>query len=62
MFVLTRTEQPMIAFIILALMLGLITKHFLDSHANPATPTEKMQRSALSPTPPKPDKPIEDDE
>ena len=52
----------LIAFIILALMLGLITKHFRDSHSNPVVPTEKMQRSTLSPTPPKADKPIEDDE
>jgi len=62
MFVLTRQEQRLIAFIILALMLGLITKHFRDSHSNSVVPTEKMQRSTLSPTPPKADKPIEDDE
>ena len=62
MFVLTRQEQRLIAFVILALMLGLITKHFRDSHSNPVAPTEKTQRSTLSPTPPKPDKPIEDDE
>jgi hypothetical protein len=42
-------------------MLGLITKHFRDSHSNQVAPTEKMQPSALSTTP-KADKPIEDDE
>jgi hypothetical protein len=62
MFVLTRQEQRLIAFIILALMLGLITKHFRDSHSNTVVPTEKMQRSTLSPTPPKADKPTEDDD
>jgi len=61
MFVLTRQEQRLIAFIILALMLGLITKHFRDSHSNPVAPAEKMQHSTLPPTP-KADKRIEDDE
>jgi hypothetical protein len=61
-FVLTRQEERLIAFIILALMLGLITKQFREVHSNAVAPTEQTQRSTLSPTPPKADKPTEDDE
>lgn len=38
MFVLTRQEQQTIAFIVLMLVLGLLTKHYRATHP-PATPS-----------------------
>jgi hypothetical protein len=46
MFVLTRQEQRTIAFIVLALALGLITKHYRAQHPEPVTqPNELVQPS-----------------
>ena len=54
MFVLTRQEQRTIAFIVLAIALGLLTKHYRSEHARrPAAPNE-MTRAAVPPGSPTP--------
>jgi hypothetical protein len=46
MFVLTRQEQRAIAFVVLALALGLFTKHYRAQHAETITrPNELVQAS-----------------
>ena len=52
MFVLTPQEQRTIAFIVLALVLGLLTKHYRASHAR-SLPNEFKQAATPpgSPTP-----------
>jgi hypothetical protein len=47
-FVLTREEQRTIAFIILALVLGLATKHYRQTHGR-ETPNEKPPLVAPAP-------------
>lgn len=49
MFVLTKQEQRTIAFVILVLVLGLLTKHYRATHPPHPPPNEKWQ-PALSPT------------
>jgi len=49
MFVLTRQEQRTIAFIVLMLVLGLLTRHYRAQHAPVVTPNEHVQPSP-SPT------------
>ncbi len=46
MFVLTRQEQRTIAFIVLILVLGLLTKHCREQHA-PTIPSEHAAQPAL---------------
>lgn len=44
MFVLTRQEQRTIAFIVLAVLLGLVTQHYRRRHVErPASPNEIEQ-------------------
>ncbi len=38
LFILTKQEQRTIAFVVLVLMLGLLTKHYRATH--PAAPTQ----------------------
>ena len=46
MFVLTREEQRTIAFVVLAVVLGLWTKHYRSTHARAtAAPKEINQRA-----------------
>ncbi|MBA3830390.1 MAG: hypothetical protein H0X34_00560 [Chthoniobacterales bacterium] len=46
MFVLTKQEQRTIAFVVLMLVLGLLTKHYRAHHAPPASsPNEHVQPS-----------------
>ncbi len=54
MFALTRQEQRTIAFIVLAIVLGLATKHYRHTHARPpAAPNELTDAAAsVSPSPP----------
>lgn len=65
MFVLTRQEQRAIAFIVLALALGLLTKHYRHEQARkPAAPNELSQPAASpskSPAAPRPTEPGADD-
>ncbi len=42
LFVLTKEEQRTIAFIVLILMLGLLTKHYRATHP-PAAPNDQVQ-------------------
>ena len=49
MFVLTRQEQRTIAFVILMLVLGLLTKHYRARHTPVIPPNEHVQPSP-SPT------------
>ncbi len=51
MFVLTPQEQRTIAFVVLALALGLLTKHYRASHAQPA-PNEVKQPARPPGSPP----------
>ena len=55
MFVLTRQEQRTIAFIVLAVILGLITRHYRSQHSEPldAVPDnlEQAGPAFVSPTP-----------
>jgi hypothetical protein len=48
MFVLTRQEQRTIAFIVLMLVLGLLTKHYRARHAPVVPPNEQVQPSPSS--------------
>ena len=61
-FVLTRREQQLILFVVLAFVVGSLTKRYRDAH--PRTPAE--QRSAVSttetPTPPPKSLPTEAEE
>ena len=58
MFALTRQEQRAIAFIVLALALGLLTKHYRHERARkPTLPNELSQTAtppSKSPAPPSP--------
>jgi hypothetical protein len=45
MFTLTKEEQRTIAFIVLMLVLGLLTKHYRAQHAPALTPGEHVQPS-----------------
>ena len=49
MFVLTKQEQRTIAFVVLMLVLGLLTKHYRAQHAPAVPPNEQVQPSP-SPT------------
>jgi hypothetical protein len=52
MFVLTRQEQRTIAFIVLALTLGLATQHYRHTHSKPSrAPEEDPISAAVSPSP-----------
>ncbi len=52
MFVLTRQEQRTIAFIVLALILGLATQHYRRAHSKPSRAPEEVPTSAaVSPSP-----------
>ena len=52
MFVLTRQEQRTIAFIVLALALGLATQHYRRTHSKPSHAPEEVAISAtVSPSP-----------
>lgn len=52
MFVLTRQEQRTIAFIVLALILGLATQHYRRTHSKPSqAPEETLTSAAASPSP-----------
>jgi hypothetical protein len=53
MFVLTPQEQRTIAFIVLALVLGLATQHYRRTHSHPpASPDEMTEATAsISPSP-----------
>jgi hypothetical protein len=48
-FVLTREEQRTIAFVVLALVLGLATMHYRQTHRH-GLPNEK-QKAAVTPSP-----------
>jgi len=52
-FVLTREEKRVIAFVLLAFVLGLAVKHYRDTHPQPMTPpSKKTYHSRLySPSP-----------
>ncbi|HEY3663313.1 MAG TPA: hypothetical protein VGL24_09205 [Chthoniobacterales bacterium] len=43
MFVLTRQEQRTIAFIVLAVILGLLTQHYRHRDSQPHSPNEAVQ-------------------
>ncbi len=51
MFSLTREEQRTIAFIVLMLVLGLLTKHYRATHP-PAVPPNEMHSAATAPPEP----------
>ena len=51
LFVLTREEQRTIAFIVVALVLGLATMHYRHTHAKPRTPAQSTSTPSLSPSP-----------
>ncbi|MEO8439470.1 MAG: hypothetical protein ABI540_04535 [Spartobacteria bacterium] len=53
MFLLTRQEQRTIAFIVLAVVLGLATKHYRDSRSRPAEPPNETAAvsAPVSPSP-----------
>ena len=53
MFVLTRQEQRTIAFIVLAVSLGLITQHYRRQHSERLEPNDLEQTGPVfaSPTP-----------
>jgi uncharacterized membrane protein YedE/YeeE len=53
MFVLTRQEQRTIAFIVLALVLGLATQHYRRTHSHPPASPDEMTAApaAVSPSP-----------
>jgi hypothetical protein len=52
MFVLTRQEQRTIAFIILAVILGLVTQHYRRRHSErPASPNNIEQASPVLASP-----------
>jgi hypothetical protein len=52
MLVLTPEEQRTIAFVVLALVLGLATKHYRHVHAKPRMPNEQSTIAATaSPSP-----------
>jgi hypothetical protein len=57
MFVLTRQEQRAIAFIVLALALGLLTEHYRHEQARKQTVPNELSQPATppsrSPAPPK---------
>ena len=49
MFVLTREEQRTIAFIVLAVALGLWTKHYRLQHSKPAVVPNELKQPAATP-------------
>jgi hypothetical protein len=51
LFVLTREEQRTIAFIILALVLGLATMHYRHTHQKGETPNEAKSTPFASASP-----------
>jgi hypothetical protein len=51
MFVLTREEQRTIAFIALALVLGLGTQHYRHAHSRPAIAPNDRPEATASPSP-----------
>jgi hypothetical protein len=54
MFVLTRREQHLIAFVIVAFMLGLLTKNYREGHPRVASVAAKPEAALSSPArPPK---------
>ena len=50
-FVLTREEQRTIAFIVLALVLGLGTQHYRHAHSRPAGAPNDRPEATASPSP-----------
>jgi hypothetical protein len=48
--VLTRQEQRTIAFIVLALVLGLLTKHYRSEHSQSAPVPNEIKQSSPFPT------------
>jgi len=51
MFVLTRQEQRTIAFVVLALILGLATQHYRHTHSQPKALPNDSSLAAISPSP-----------
>lgn len=51
MFALTRQEQRTIAFIVLALALGLATQHYRRTRHHFATPPNETLEATVSPSP-----------
>jgi len=51
MFVLTRQEQRTIAFIVIALVLGLATQHYRHTHSQPKVLPSESPLAAISPSP-----------
>ena len=51
MFVLTRQEQRTIAFIVLAVVLGLATQHYRHTHSPSKTLPNESFVAAVSPSP-----------
>ena len=51
MFVLTRQEQRTIAFIVLAVTLGLATQHYRHVHSQPKNLPNDPPLAAISPSP-----------
>ncbi len=50
-FVLTQQEQRTIAFIVLALVLGLVTQHYRHAHSRPAGMPNEPPVATASPSP-----------
>lgn len=53
-FVLTRQEQRTIAFVVLALVLGLVTQHYRHAHSRPVGVPNDPPMATASPSPVKP--------
>lgn len=49
MFVLTKEEQRTIAFIVLMVVLGLLTKHYRNQHAERARAPNEITQPAANP-------------
>lgn len=49
MFVLTKEEQRTIAFIVLMVVLGLLTKHYRHQHAERARAPNEITQPAANP-------------
>ena len=50
MFALTKEEQRTIAFVVLMLVLGLLTKHYRATHP-PLSPNEQVAPASAKPVP-----------
>ncbi len=51
MFVLTKQEQRTIAFVVLMLVLGLLTKHYRATHPASPPPTAETRPTSQKPAP-----------